>query len=475
MPFHVVVWLHKYEPFLLEIPQEDSISCLALKAQIEKSPSGLGAHFAASTWFLFLADEEGQKRLGEPKVPPHHRISPIPGSLNVNVWVESGIIESAAPPFERVPKPLPLDPVEVFAGVHGQALDEREQMLLRTHSSLDGTRALMEQGKFQSRHVLETLKVLRNVVSSTTRLRLTVSSDIVLDGPLVGAHGQKGTALYLAIQSGRVLCAKVGGRATIAAEWHVSQTLHTARTVPTVVRALSCEPIPSSSGKEQQLALILPLYALSAHAARNALMPSHPSPLSLRSTCRDTLATRVALCGLAGICAFASAGWAHGDIKPGNIMIPHDGGPCVLIDFGSSKPLGEPLVEFTPQYGLDIPPEASVAYDLACLASTIALMQYDGLPFKVGAASGEELLAALRVQEGGEGGYSTPCPPASLAAKLCVELCVSSSSGSKSIGGGGGGGVDWGELRRVAEEVERYATELGLTVPAVATLWHSSV
>lgn len=375
------------------------------------------------------------------------------------------------------PPPQPLgDPVVLLSAFHAQPLDARQQDALRYHDAFSGDRAQLAMHTFVGRHLGPLLQRLDTMVATTTRQRLATITGIVLDGPISGSNGQAGTSILLALQDGEVRCAKVGPSDSMSHEWEVSQTIHAHRTVPTVARALTYEKLPSSHGLWSDSGggggggslgmLLLPLYPMSAAAAKLALMPERTA--LVRTACRDILAVKVALCGLAGISAFASAGWAHGDIKPGNVMLPSTaGGPCVLIDFGSSRPLDQALTEFTPYYGLDIPPMASVAYDLACLATTIAALQYD-LPLKVGGGSGEELLVALQALDGKAG---EPRPPASFAAQLCLELC-----GRGREGGGRGGArsdVGWEEVRSVAEQVVSYATTVGIAVPALDQLWHS--
>ena len=362
--------------------------------------------------------------------------------------------------------PPPGDPVALLAAFHDQPLDERQQDALRHHEAFVGDRAQLAIGAFALRHVGSLLRRLENVVASTTRQRIASASGIVLDGPLSGAKGQAGTSILLALLDGEALCAKVGASAAVSREWQVSQAIHARRTVPTVMRALLYEAVPSSRGQGM---LLMPLYAMSAAAARLALAPERTALPLERMRCRDTLAVKVALCGLAGIHAFASAGWAHGDIKPGNIMLTGVGGggcagtPCALIDFGAARPLGQDLSEFS-EYGLEHAPVASVAYDLACLASTLAVLQYD-LPLSIGKGQGAELLAALQAQDSAAWQpLGAPRPPGSLAAELCLQLSYRAREC-------GGSGLDLGELRVAAETVAGAARAAGLSVPPVAAVW----
>jgi len=371
----------------------------------------------------------------------------------VQAGAAAGLAAAAAPP---------PDPVDLLAAYHLEPLDERQQDVLRHHDAFAGDRAQLATGAFASRFLTSLLRRLESVVASTTRMRIETATGIVLDGPLSGAKGQPGTSILLALRDGEALCAKVGARASMAREWLVSETVHAGRAVPTVARALLFEDVPSARG---QGLLLMPLYAMSAAAARLALAPERPSPLQQgRPRCRDALAAKAALCGLAAIHAFAAVGWAHGDIKPANMMLSHGGdgaaaAPLVLIDFGAAQPVGEGLAESS-AFGLEHAPIAGAAYDLACLASTVAVLQYP-LPLAVGAGSGAALLAALRAQDGAAPA-GAPRPPGALAAELCLALSYRARDS---------GGLGPGELRAAAEAVAAAAGAAGLRVPPVAALW----
>ena len=343
----------------------------------------------------------------------------------------------------------------LLSAFYSPLLSARQQETLRNHDALAGDRALLLTHKFSSRQLFSLLKKLpveSVVVTSTT--------GIVLDGPVYGAEAQSGTSILLALLDGQVLCAKVGASAAASREWQVSQAIHASCAVPAVI--LLYDTIPSDHG---QSLLLMPLYPMSAAAALLVLTAEH-SAAPQRLRCRDTLAALVAMCGLAAIAAFARAGLAHGDIKPGNVMLTGGAAgvaPCVLIDFGAALPLGQGLKEFSPHYGLEHEPAATLNYDLACLASTLALVQYD-LPLAVGDGSGAALLAALQEQDGAAWQpLGAPRPPGSLAAEVCLQLSYRARSSSA--------GLDLGELRLAAEAVADTAAAAGLRVPPVASIW----
>ena len=360
---------------------------------------------------------------------------------------------------------LPLaDAVARFAAFHDKPLDERQRHALRFSPAFAEDRAALREGEFNSRSVVKLLLRLRNVVASSTRLRLVSTTGIVLDGPVSGAMGQASTSILIAYLDGLAMCAKVGTHAALSWEWHVSQTIHARSAAPAVMKAIHFDAVPSEYG---QALLLMPLYPMTAAEASLAMTPEH-SIEPQRQRCRDTLAALVAMCGLAGIAVFARAGLAHGDIKPGNIMLTGVGAagvaPCVLIDFGAAKPTGQSLAEFS-AYGLEHAPVATLAYDLACLASTLALVQYD-LPLALGSGTGAALLTALQEQDGAAWQPAeAPRPPGSLAAELCLLLSYRARDSSA--------GLDLRELRVAAEAVADAASEAGLRVPSVATIWGS--
>ena len=371
------------------------------------------------------------------------------------------------------------DPVALLAALHAPALGARQAGLLRHHDAFAGDRSMLAARDFAARHLPGLLRRLQGVVATTTRRRLASSTGIALGCPLGGgAQGQAGASLVLALLDGGAFCAKVGPRAAVGHEWRVSQAIHARRAAPTVACALALEALPSahaSAGGSAQGLLLLPLYALSAATARAALAPGLAAAPGVRLRCRDALAARVAVCALAAIAAFARAGWAHGDIKPDNIMLcagssggggGADCAACVLIDFGAAQPVGRPLAEFS-HFGLEFPPTAGLAYDLACLASTLAVLQYE-LPLDVGKGSSGALLEALGAMdaaaaaaEAGEAACQAQGrPPGSLAAELCALLARKASAE---------GGVGEAELRGAAEAVAGAGSWLGL--PSLQALW----
>jgi len=319
------------------------------------------------------------------------------------------------PPAEvaaALPPPA-ADVVELLRAYLPGPLSHTQAYALRFHASFFEERAALAAGGFEPRRAAGLAVKLRNVLSSATRARFALRSGIVLDGPVGGGVGQAGTSILLALRGARVLCAKVGPRAAVYREWEVSQAVHArgARPAPAVARALACEDLPTERGLA---ALLLPLYPLTVAAAEAALPRG-------AGRARNALALSVALGGLAAVAAFAAAGWAHGDIKPANIMlVGGDAEACVLIDFGTARPRGEAFSEGS-AFSLAEERTACAGFDLVCLGATLAAVQHEVLIAERGMTRAS-LLADVRRLGAVAAAAGAPRPPASLAAERCLEL-----------------------------------------------------
>jgi hypothetical protein len=154
--------------------------------------------------------------------------------------------------------------VALLSAFHSPHLNSRQQNTLRHHDALAGDRALLTTHKFAPRHLASLLMKLENAVASSTRLRLVSNSGIVLNGPVNGAKAQSGTSILLALLDGQVLCAKVGPSTEASREWQVSQAIHAACAIPTVMKVLSYDTLPSDHG---QGLLLMPLYPMTVSVA----------------------------------------------------------------------------------------------------------------------------------------------------------------------------------------------------------------
>ena len=259
---------------------------------------------------------------------------------------------------------------------------------------------------FKPGDVARLLIGLKNFVCTTTRHLLVSETGIVLDGPVPGScAGQGSTSVRFALAGSAVYAAKVGPPRLLGPEFAVSEAVAAAGKFPTVMRIFRTVTLPHSEGDTPRAALLMPVYAMSLSDAALSLPPG-------RSRARDILAFNVALCGAAAVAAFFGAGFAHGDIKPGNFML--DGsGLVVAIDFGTAQRVGAPFTEGS-CFGLDALGVAGAAYDLTCLGSTLWSLQQDcPLPPHSTRAS---LLDAMAASLGPNGSR----PPAAAVAQHCL-------------------------------------------------------
>ena len=182
------------------------------------------------------------------------------------------------------------------------------------------------------------------------------------------------------------------------------------------MRIIRTVALPLSEGDATRAAFLMPADVMSLSDAALSLPPG-------TSYARDILALNVAICGAASVAAFSAAGFAHGDIKPGNFML--DGsGLVVAIDFGTAAAVGESFLEGS-CFGLDalgVAGVAGVAYDLTCLGSTLWFLQEDcPLPPHSMCAS---LFHALEASHGTSGSR----PPAAAVAQYCLAHTDETSS-----------------------------------------------
>jgi len=215
-----------------------------------------------------------------------------------------------------------------------------------------------------------------------------------------------------------------------------------ARLAPSVACAVGCEDLHADA--LDRAALLLPLFPRSLADASGAL-PAGPG------RARDALAASAAVCGLAAIAAFARAGWAHGDIKPANMMLSGGAsGACVLIDLGTARAVGAAFSEGS-LFALSEPRLASAGYDLVCLGATLAMLQLE-LFVEEGVTTRASLLHAVRRALAG----MADAPPAARVAE-----------GALALGARGAVGVE--EVRALAEAVAGDAAALG--APALQEVW----
>ena len=338
------------------------------------------------------------------------------------------------------------DVVALLGAFIGETLPASQAAVFRFHYAFSSDRASLLAGAFKAHDAISVRAKLRNVLSTSTRAQFLLESGVVLDGPVGASVGRAGTAIFFALRGARVLCAKVGLSAVIRHEWAAMVAVHGdgARVAPTVARAEACEDVPSDT--IARAALLMPLFPLSVADAAAAL-PAGPG------RARDALAASVALCGLAAVEAFARAGWAHGDIKPANLMLTGGASAaCVLIDLGTARAAGEIFVESS-LFSLNELRCASAGYDLVCLGATLAMLQHE-IFVEEGVTTRASLLEAVRLK--GDIASSGARPPASLVAEAALAL-------------GAQRDVPPGTLRALANEVAAAAASLGS--PALDDIW----
>lgn len=205
------------------------------------------------------------------------------------------------------------------------------------------------QGQLRERDILSLYIKVKRIVKSKTK-SITVSK-YTFDGVVPSASlAQSGVVLQYVVHGSQLFCAKIGSEETIAGEVAMAQLVHESQSCPTVMPILDTQKF-----HDDRLAMITPFY---------------PMNLSLLSVEHSTV-LNVALCAIATVKAFSNKRLCHGDIKPSNMMLQCSSKIVVTIDFGSCLEYGSTLQSTTPIYALDCPIEASLRYDLTCVATTI--------------------------------------------------------------------------------------------------------
>jgi serine/threonine protein kinase len=245
--------------------------------------------------------------------------------------------------------PESKDPVEEIERVVRNRLTDSEVSCLMTAFSSQAI--LIMNGKMKDRDISSLHIKIQRMVKTTTKSQLI--SDYIFDGLVPMSFGQRNTVLQYVIRGSDLYCAKIGDASTIEAEILSSQLVHEKQQCPSVMPV-----IDSITIDKNRVAMVCPLY---------------PMPVSHTMVNAATI-LNVALCGLATIKAFSNKQLCHGDIKPSNMMFQAANRTVVTIDFGSCTAYGNMLAATSPGFGMDCGTEASLRYDLTCLAASIILL-----------------------------------------------------------------------------------------------------
>ena len=243
---------------------------------------------------------------------------------------------------------------------------------LLTRDTFSAFRKKLLTKKATKTDLLNVIGRLRIVVSATTSSRFQSINQLLLDGDIPGAAGQRDVALQYAFRGSQLLCAKIGPCAKLQHEADVWHAVSTATRTPALLPILEALPMPhgeaAAASSPRLLVLVMPLCGMTVGAASCAFEPE-------RTNDRAVLLVNTAICAGAAAAAYATAGWVHGDIKPPNLMLLPSGvsvpGVVALADFGSAVAQGGMARESTPGFGLDAAP-GTWQYDIACFASTLA-------------------------------------------------------------------------------------------------------
>ena len=254
--------------------------------------------------------------------------------------------------------------------------DSEASCLLSVFSS---QAVLISLGQYKDRDIHSLFLTIQTMVKTGTRAKLVSVSSYSFDGLVPMAFGQGNSVLQYVIRGSDLYCAKIGDAATIEAEVQASTLIHENQLCPSVMPVIDSIKID-----ENRVAMITPFY---------------PMPVSHITTTVITEPTivNIALCGIATIKAFSNKKLCHGDIKPSNMMFQAGSRTVVSIDFGSCKEYGSMLAETSPLFGLDCGNQASLRYDLTCLAASIMLLSGIELD-KI--ATREDALSELALRSG---------------------------------------------------------------------------
>ncbi|KAL8013248.1 putative protein kinase [Plasmopara halstedii] len=223
--------------------------------------------------------------------------------------------------------------------------------------------SLLQSLALTSGEALQIRTSVRSAIKSVTRNAIGIREGVLLDGPLNLSQGQAKSAFYYAYSRfGGILVAKVYGamyKKAFQREVDVNFALGSHANIVQFVRSFSI----GNTENEQRHIIVMPFFARCA-----ADLLTQQSPIELRA-----LITIAHNC-FEALCHIHSKKYCFADLKPANIML-HSGeqGGATLVDFGGAVRLGDPIVEVTDQFCLDVAKlQGSELLDWTCLGTTMA-------------------------------------------------------------------------------------------------------
>ncbi|KAL8023495.1 putative protein kinase [Plasmopara halstedii] len=223
--------------------------------------------------------------------------------------------------------------------------------------------SLLQSPALTSGEALQIRTSVRSAIKSVTRNAIGIREGVLLDGPLNLSQGQAKSAFYYAYSRfGGILVAKVYGamyKEAFQREVDVNFALGSHANIVQFVKSFSI----GNTENEQRHIIVMPFFARCA-----ADLLTQQSPIELRA-----LITIAHNCFKA-LCHIHSKKYCFADLKPANIML-HSGeqGGATLVDFGGAVRLGDPIVEVTDQFCLDVAKlQGSELLDWTCLGTTMA-------------------------------------------------------------------------------------------------------
>lgn len=215
--------------------------------------------------------------------------------------------------------------------------------------------------------VIRIMAAVKSAINSVTRNAIGAHHGFLLDGPL-NLQGQSKSSLYFAFSNNsRVLAAKVyeaNFKDSFDREVTMSQLLGNHHNIVKFVASFSI-PQTSNTATDNRARHIIVMPFFPRSSADLLIQHSTVPLLTIMIIARDCIAA---------LCHIHSKGYCFGDVKPSNIMLSNcENGGATLVDFGATVKIGQPIVEITAQYCLDVNvSEGSEEIDWTCFGVTLS-------------------------------------------------------------------------------------------------------